>query len=208
MSASPARLEANRVNAGKSTGPRTERGKQRSSLNALRHGLTSKMVILPDEDLETYQKFHDDFFADLKPTGEIEVELAFTLVNTQWRLNRCRAFEQTILTGEGSVRDHVESLSKLSLYEGRLTRIFQTTLKQFLTLQADRHQREELEMRDAVIVLRYCQTKQIPFQPSDFGFVFSTEQVQARLDRHIRLNAAHHPDMLNFNRHFFATGSR
>ena len=63
-------------------------------------------------------------------------------------------------------------------------------------------------MRDAVIVLRNCQTKQIPFQPSDFGFVFSAGQVQAQLDRHLRLNAAHHADMLNFNRHFFAPDSR
>ena len=207
MSASPARLDANRANADKSTGPRTPEGKQRSALNALRHGLTSKTVILPGEDLETYQKFRDDFFADLNPKGELEQQLAFTLVNTQWRANRCRAFEQSLLSGDGSPRDQVESLSKLSLYESRLTRIFQTTLKQFLSLQAERLEREEFDMKNAVQVLRNCQLKQIPFQPSEYGFVFSIEQVQARLHRHIRIHEAHQADMINFNRRFFARGS-
>ena len=36
----------NRANAQRSTGPKTEEGKQRSSLNALRHGLTGQTIIL------------------------------------------------------------------------------------------------------------------------------------------------------------------
>lgn len=42
----PARLAANRRNAAKSTGPRTARGKARSSLNALRRGRRSKTIRL------------------------------------------------------------------------------------------------------------------------------------------------------------------
>jgi len=41
-------IEANRRNAQQSTGPRTDAGKKTSSLNALRHGLTSRIVVLPD----------------------------------------------------------------------------------------------------------------------------------------------------------------
>jgi hypothetical protein len=41
-------IEANRRNAQQSTGPRSEIGKKTSSLNALRHGLTSRIVVLPD----------------------------------------------------------------------------------------------------------------------------------------------------------------
>jgi hypothetical protein len=50
-------IEANRRNAQQSTGPRSEAGKRTSSLNALRHGLTSRMVVLPTEDLAAYQRF-------------------------------------------------------------------------------------------------------------------------------------------------------
>jgi hypothetical protein len=39
-----ARLEANRRNARKSTGPRTERGKSQSRLNALRSGSRSRLL--------------------------------------------------------------------------------------------------------------------------------------------------------------------
>ena len=41
----------NRENAQHSTGPKTEAGKQKSSLNALRHGLTGQTVVMPAEDL-------------------------------------------------------------------------------------------------------------------------------------------------------------
>jgi hypothetical protein len=46
-----AQLEANCRNAQQSTGLRTEAGKKTSSLNALRHGITSRVVVLPSEDL-------------------------------------------------------------------------------------------------------------------------------------------------------------
>lgn len=47
-------FEANRLNALKSTGPRTEEGKRRSRCNAIRHGLTAETVIVGLEDPEDY----------------------------------------------------------------------------------------------------------------------------------------------------------
>ena len=38
---SDAKLTANRLNAQKSTGPRSDQGKQKSSQNSLKHGLTA-----------------------------------------------------------------------------------------------------------------------------------------------------------------------
>ena len=43
-------LEANRSNALLSTGPKTEAGRKRSSMNALRHGLTGQVTTMTDED--------------------------------------------------------------------------------------------------------------------------------------------------------------
>src|SRR6266481_2901055 len=45
-------IARNRANASHSTGPKTEAGKKRSSLNAYRHGLTGQTIILPAEDLD------------------------------------------------------------------------------------------------------------------------------------------------------------
>lgn len=50
-------IESNRRNAVKGTGPKTDTGKQRSSQNAIRHGLTAETVISPLEDFEDYQAF-------------------------------------------------------------------------------------------------------------------------------------------------------
>jgi hypothetical protein len=46
--ASPAQIAANRRNAHKSTGPRTEEGKNRSRCNAFRHGLTAQVTLMTD----------------------------------------------------------------------------------------------------------------------------------------------------------------
>ena len=57
-------IEANRRNALRSTGPKTEDGKRRSRQNAVRHGLTSETVIVALEDIEDYQAFEAAVIAD------------------------------------------------------------------------------------------------------------------------------------------------
>ena len=50
-------IEANRRNAKKSTGPKTEEGKAKSSMNALKHGLTSQRVWLNEEEKKDFHGF-------------------------------------------------------------------------------------------------------------------------------------------------------
>ena len=45
-----AQRKANRQNAKKSTGPRTEEGKARSSQNGLKHGLLARDAVMADEE--------------------------------------------------------------------------------------------------------------------------------------------------------------
>jgi hypothetical protein len=51
----------NRANAQHSTGSRTESGKQRSALNALTHGLTATIAVLPSEDPAAYEQHRRQF---------------------------------------------------------------------------------------------------------------------------------------------------
>ena len=54
--ASAAQERANRLNATRSTGARTEAGKEKTKFNATRHGLTSRQVVLFSEDKEDYEE--------------------------------------------------------------------------------------------------------------------------------------------------------
>ena len=69
---SKAKIEANRRNAQRSTGPRTRVGKARSEKNSLRHGLLSKQITLPDEDVEQFLRFRKETLTEKAPTGPSE----------------------------------------------------------------------------------------------------------------------------------------
>jgi len=92
------RTRANRANAKLSTGPRTESGKQRSSLNALRHGLTARTSVLPTEDPETYQRHIQQFLDEYAPATVTETQLVHEIANTAWRLNRIPFLEAELLS--------------------------------------------------------------------------------------------------------------
>src|ERR1700722_776360 len=84
-------------NTKKSTGPRTPEGKHTASLNALRHGLTGRVVVMPHEDLNAYDAFCKELMADLAPETPVERQYAQAFCDTQWRLNRARSIEDSIL---------------------------------------------------------------------------------------------------------------
>jgi hypothetical protein len=92
------RAETNRANAQSSTGPRTEAGKKRSSLNALRHGLTGQTIVLPSDDLVAYERHCKEIHDQYLPKNKMEVLLAQMLAGLAWRLNRITAIETNMLT--------------------------------------------------------------------------------------------------------------
>jgi hypothetical protein len=86
-------IEANRRNAQKSTGPTTVDGKQRSRINALRHGLTAETVIGVLESAEDYVAFESAVMAEYDPQSVIARELVARLASLLWRLRRATAIE-------------------------------------------------------------------------------------------------------------------
>jgi hypothetical protein len=90
-------FEANRRNALRSTGPRTEEGKRRSRRNAVRHGLTAETVIGSLEDAEDYKAFEAAVIADYDGQTAVERELVLRLASLLWRLRRATAIETQLL---------------------------------------------------------------------------------------------------------------
>ena len=86
-------IEANRRNALRSTGPRTEAGKQFSRCNAIRHGHTAETVIGALEDSEDYKAFEVAITADYDAQSAVERELVLRLASILWRLRRATTME-------------------------------------------------------------------------------------------------------------------
>lgn len=81
-------IEANRRNSLKSTGPKTETGKQASCRNAVRHGLTAETVICALKDAKDYKAFEAAVTADYDAQSAVERELVLRLASLLWRLRR------------------------------------------------------------------------------------------------------------------------
>src|SRR5947208_707155 len=131
---SSAQIAANQRNAHLSTGPASETGKAKSSLNAVKTGLTGRTVLLPSDDAAVYEAHFAEF---LKRQNLVQ-----SLADTEWRLLRIPALEMGIYAvgriefaelfanEDEGVRKHLieakiflayqRQLNNLSIQEGRL----------------------------------------------------------------------------------------
>ncbi len=96
-------LEANRHNALKSTGPKTENGKQRSRRNALRHGFTAETVIEPLECPDEYRVFEEAIVSEYLPQTPVERGLVYRLASLFWRLRRTTSIETGLLRMQSEI---------------------------------------------------------------------------------------------------------
>jgi len=202
-------IEANRRNALLSTGPRTETGKKTSSLNALRHGLTARIVVLPSEDLAAYKRFSADFLASLAPETFAERQVAQTIVDTQWRLNRVLTLEDGMLalghfekagqvdpghpeihaalTAAGAWREHSQAFVNLSMHEQRLYRIMKDASKTLEEMQSKRIAARQADLDAACALRNLNQMQGLPNDPATAGFGFTPEEIETECRRHRRL---------------------
>lgn len=205
--------EANRLNALKSTGPKTEAGKKRSALNACRHGLTAQVAVMPEEERAAFEAFANPLIDSLAPETPMERQLAVTIATWQWRINRAAAIEEGIFTcgnldglAEHLNLEHPEihnSLSNtqvfcrnqqtfgnLTLYTNRLMAQSDRAMKHLQQLQASRQAKEQQALKEAVLLQRCHEMDGEPFDPQQNGFVFSRDAVQSHIQRETQLRRA------------------
>lgn len=201
---SPSQLAANQANAHLSTGPRTPEGKGKSCLNAVKTGLTGRTVLLPAEDAARYEQHVCEFFAELQPVGPRETELVRSLADTSWRLTRIPALEMTIF-GHGRIqfadqfadRDfalqacliemhtflHYEKqLRNLHIQEARLRRQREKDAAELRELQQERSKREKQDLQMAAGLYASAKANGKPFRPAEYGFEFSTDDIENYLE--------------------------
>ena len=144
------RLRANRANAAKSTGPKTPEGKVRCSLNAIRHGLLAKQILVGSESAEGFKTLCDLLVQRFAPVDGFEYNMIEELAASYWRLRRVWSVETEMLeramenkTDRGVARTASafsdlagdRSLATLHRYESRLHGMYQRTLRNLLLVR-------------------------------------------------------------------------
>ena len=93
-------VAANGKNAKKSTGPKSSSGKALVAKNALKHGLFSNVVVLPNEEEHVFNRFKRDMVESLDPKSAREAFLVDRIVSCAWRLRRIMQIENFYMQDE------------------------------------------------------------------------------------------------------------
>lgn len=97
MTVSKKQLQANKRNARKSTGPKDT---SLTRLNALKHGILSREVLLDGEDKQTLEELGRKLRQELAPQGELENIFVDRIVSSVWRLKRALKVEKEAMEWE------------------------------------------------------------------------------------------------------------
>ena len=198
-----AQINANRINSQSSTGPTTDAGKAKVSLNALKTGLTGRTVVLPFEDASAYEKLMLDYQKQFEPVGPIETGLVQSLVDVVWRLERIPGLQYALLKigfeklqmQNADIAKHVDlsiiefhirrqnekDFKNLELQENRLVSRRNKEMKELAALQAARKAKELGELNRAAQAALVAEVKGQTFNLVENGFEFSKERFAAHM---------------------------
>jgi len=155
--ASQAKIDANRQNALRSTGPRTPSGKAIASMNAVKHGLCSRKPIIPGENEADFARFTAEWVSELRPFGAHERLLAEQIIMAAWQIRRVPQLEAGLLTRHMQAdgphpfamsAEGYQQLSRLDRHQAALQRTLDRAMKELRALQAERGGEEPEESTD------------------------------------------------------------
>ena len=154
------RKETSRLNALKSTGPKTPEGKRRSAFNSVTHSAYVKELILPGEELSDFQLLMHTHLDVWKPTNPIEETFVNEMVTTLWRLRRQAPAESSLIRIQmqrmspvisvefesvsahslhalavAALHEHGDALNQIARQDRRLLSQYQKLTQQLLTMR-------------------------------------------------------------------------
>ena len=142
--ASKKQIEANRLNAQKSTGPRSVEGKARASMNALKTGIDAQSQTIPGEPISQLEALTDDYYQRFCPTTPEQRMLVDTLIDCEWLLRRFRRVEGQMwenpifeITFAKAFRDDSDHFARLQRRIDATQRNYRNALHELQRLQAE-----------------------------------------------------------------------
>ena len=91
------KIDANRRNAQKSTGPKTKEGKAKSSMNSIKYGIYSDKFLIKGEKKEDFDEYSNDFINWLNPSNPVLLDMALQIIASGWFAKRYMIVESTII---------------------------------------------------------------------------------------------------------------
>lgn len=131
-------IEANRRNALKSTGPKTQEGRAAVRLNALRYGLRARTVVLPGENREEFEKLCENLEAEWQPLTSTEQFYLEQMAVAQWKLTRMEIGEIDLFGESSAAHDQISLLDRIWQSQCRLERSFARAHRELQRLQDSR----------------------------------------------------------------------
>jgi hypothetical protein len=180
--------ETARINGAKSRGPTTIEGKEKSSRNAITHGLTAGNgnILLDCEDPTQFDEVLNKLLGIHEPATPAEKDIVEEMVAARWRTRRMWTIETGLLNAEiltqqsksdvpdpdihlasafRSLTDDSRSLALASRYEARLQRLYDRAYKTLRELQQARKSQEPTPPPN--IQIRWVKPNEEPDQPAE-----------------------------------------
>lgn len=214
---SEAQLAANRANAKLAHGATTPAGRKASSMNALRHGLTAKLALMPEDDASDYAGLVASHVERHAPYGDAENELVHLIAENSWRMLKVGVEIEAIydlgrLEHPDLFKDVADPIRRAALVHAKIGSIYEDRLRNLHLLQrrirnqhardiatlhamqterierpkreAEQAEAENLELAKlAYKAYNKCQADNLPFNPQEYGFVFSSDDWQYYMAR-------------------------
>jgi hypothetical protein len=198
----------------------TVSAQQYTRLNAYRHSLTGQICIFSAEERAAFDQHCDGIREALAPVGALELDLAQSIAEDRWRLERARVLESAAFaldqvglpqTGDAGQQQIVETLAQartwlseaknielLALYEQRIHSAVEKNMAELRTLRAEREAIQQKAFEEAQLLAQlayyngetYDPTADFPAEILNNASDFSTDGINRALLRNRRLEEA------------------
>lgn len=154
--ATASQISANQSNSQLSTGPRTDSGKAVASQNARKHGLTSELAVLPNEDQTEFDSLLERYRNQFGFDGEHESFLVEQMARSRWKLARIQRLETDVFqkASETGSPDDWKMLATLQRYAAAAERSY---YKAHRELQQSRKDDQQVEHKQAASLSNFIE---------------------------------------------------
>ncbi|MCC6585809.1 MAG: SEC-C domain-containing protein [Bryobacterales bacterium] len=119
------------------TGPRTEEGKQASSQNNRRHGLSTANIIVLPAERPYFEQIESELRNEIEPDGPLETIAFRRLLTANWQMEKCQQREADLIAQEPNQQNEA-NLEKVRRYYQRWEGSYNSAFRQIRLLQTDR----------------------------------------------------------------------